>query len=44
MGIEIDLFFCVRVENNLFLVRGSIDLFFVWVVEIDMVFVSGYRN
>ena len=31
--------FCVRAENDLFLACGSIDLVFVRVVEIDLVFV-----
>ena len=35
------LVFCVRTENKLLLVWGSIDLAFVGVVEIDVVFVYG---
>ena len=35
------LLFCVRNENDLFLVWGSIEFGFVWVVEIDLVLVCG---
>ena len=35
------LFLCVRNENDLFLVWGSIEFVFVWVVEIDLVVVCG---
>ena len=35
--IEIGLFFSVRAENDLLSGWGSIDLVFVWVVEIDLV-------
>ena len=45
VGIEIDLLFvqgvgvdCVRAEIDYFLVWWLIDLFFSWVVEIDLVF------
>ena len=41
--IEDDLF-CVRAEINLYLVWGPIDLFFVWVVEIALVFVWGRKS
>ena len=40
-GVDIDLVFCVRAENDLFWVQGSIDLVFVWVVETDLVFMCG---
>ena len=35
-GIEINLFFFVRAESDLFLMRRLIDLVFVWVVEVDL--------
>ena len=37
--IDFGLVFCLRAENASFLVWGSMDLVFVWVVEIDLVFV-----
>ena len=36
MWIEADVVFCVRAENDLLPVRGSIDLVLVRVVEIDL--------
>ena len=50
MGIEIYwvfvrgsklTWFCVRAENDLFSVWGSIDLVFVYMVETDLFFVCG---
>ena len=40
-GIAIDLFLFVRAENYLFLTWTSIELVFVWVVEVVFVFVCG---
>ena len=37
-------FFVRGVEIDLVFIWGSVDLVFVWVVEIDMVFVSGHGN
>ena len=34
----------MRAENDLFLVRGSIDLVLVRVVEIDLVFFAGRKS
>ena len=53
MGIGSDLVFVRWPKTTCFVVRGSIDLFFVWVVKVelflrtaknDLVFVSGHRN
>ena len=37
--LAIDLFLLVRAEDELLLGCRSIDVFFVWVIEIDLVFV-----
>ena len=42
-GSRLTCFF-VRVENDLFLMRGSIDVVFVWVVECDLVLVCGLKT
>ena len=34
----------MHAENDLFLVRGFVDLAFVWMVEIDLTIVFGHRN
>ena len=39
--IGMGLVFCVQVEHDLLFACGSIDFFFVWVIEINFVLVSG---